>query len=167
MKTWTYSSALERMKKFCSLHEQCTYTVRLKLFQLQIPPQWHEQIIQELIKLQYLDDERYAQRYFEHRLSRHVAPKRIALELRSLHLKEEIIKHLLEKNQNVDEDEHLKEFLQKQLAQYHYLPNEKLTTRLFRSATRKGYDVEKIMEMISRLTSKENQSNEPQIHGDG
>lgn len=154
MKSWTFTSALERMKKYCALHEQCTHKVRLKLRQLQIPSEWHEKIILELTRLDYLNDERYAQHYFQYRLSHHVTPRMIVAELRSFQIDEHIIASILQANLEWNEKDQLKTFLKKQLRKYDHLPSDKLKFKLIRDALRKGYDMETITQVITCIIAK-------------
>ncbi len=59
----TPSMALAKLQKYCAYQERCHYDVRNKLLQLKVYGDDLEEVITELIKDNYLNEERYAQSY--------------------------------------------------------------------------------------------------------
>jgi regulatory protein len=55
--------ALAKLQKYCAYQERCHYDVRNKLLQLKVYGDDLEEVITELIKDNYLNEERYAQSY--------------------------------------------------------------------------------------------------------
>lgn len=153
MKTWSYPEALERLKKYCAQHEQCTYKVQLKLQQLQIPSNWHTKIIEHLRKEGFLDDERFAELFVESRFKKNGWGKNIIKwALLQLQIDPSIIDAVLNRFNAEDEKQQLHQLLQNKFRTIPgNLPSLKKKQVLFNFAARKGYDYSLIWECLDNL----------------
>jgi regulatory protein len=155
MKEWKYSDALERMKKFCAQHEQCTYKVQLKLYQLQIPQAWHDKIISYLQEHDFLNDKRFAQFFIDSCIKKSWGKTKIKLSLLQLHIDSTIIDDLLKEFSPEDEKEHLMNLLKAKLKTLppHLNPLKK-KHKLYLFALRKGYDQDLVWKCLEELNFK-------------
>jgi regulatory protein len=55
--------ALKKMMRYCAYQDRCHQEVRKKLIDLQVYPDWREEIIVELIQENFLNEERYARSF--------------------------------------------------------------------------------------------------------
>lgn len=55
--------SLEKLRKYCAYQERSNQDVVQKLWELQIPPDWHDNIIISLIQENFLNEERFARAF--------------------------------------------------------------------------------------------------------
>ena len=55
--------ALEKLRKYCAYQERCHSDVNQKLWDLEIPSEWKDDIILSLMKENFLNEERFARTY--------------------------------------------------------------------------------------------------------
>lgn len=56
-------AALEKLRKYCAYQERSNQDVVQKLWELQITPEWHDEIIISLIQENFLNEERFARAF--------------------------------------------------------------------------------------------------------
>lgn len=105
MNTLSYEQALHRLAAYCSRSERCCWDVRRKMEEWEIPDAQQHQIIQQLQKEKFLDEERYCKAFVNDktRYNRWGVHK-IRFELRKKQLPEDLIRNTLK---NLDPEENL------------------------------------------------------------
>ncbi|WP_022670897.1 regulatory protein RecX [Hippea alviniae] len=107
-----------------------------------------EDTILYLKEKNFLNDERFAENYIFFRLKNGYGKRRIRFELKEKGIKEEIVDRLLE-----DKEEMIEEYFLKKLKQVENKKNP--SKKLFDALYRRGFDKEKIFELINKYNVRE------------
>ncbi len=107
-----------------------------------------ESVLEKLVKINALDDERYAKNFFEIKISRGWGPKKIKFEL----FKKGIPQKIIEKYEEVytfdKREENLKKNIEKWIRIKGDIGNEKNFDRLYEHLYRLGFDSDEIIDIL-------------------
>jgi len=103
MNKLSYEQALRRMAAYCSRAERCSWDLRRKMEEWEIPAEQQNQIIQQLQKEKFLDEERYCKAFVNDKTKyNRWGINKIRFELRKKKLPEPLIREALK---NIDPEE--------------------------------------------------------------
>ncbi len=146
-----YEYLLSRMKNYCSYQERCIQDVKDKLNQWKVRPEVTEKIINELIKNDFINEERFAKAFAggKFRLKKWGNAK-IVYELTKRNIPDIYIQISLAE---IDEDEYidtLKQIITKKDASLKEKNKVKRKYKLIRYAISKGYDPGMVNKIINQ-----------------
>jgi regulatory protein len=154
-KTLTKEQALQKLKHFCSYQERCNCDVRDKLFELRVPKNYHDDMIQTLTETDILNEERFASSFATGKFRiNHWGKIKIRYELKQKKIDEEYIKNALKQINDKEYEAILKEMANEKyeaLKMEQYLVRKKKTINYL---LQKGYEAELINKVLTVL--KEN-----------
>ena len=108
------SNIQQRIEKYCAIEERCKFDVRKKLIQWGVKENIIDEIIEELIKHEFLNEERFARIFSEVKLqSRKWGRIKIIYELKKRYISEQNINTGLSAISDAEYIQILKELLQK------------------------------------------------------
>lgn len=152
MFTQEYTETLEKLKSYCAYQERCESEILTKLKSTFLNPRESKKLIEELKKMSFIDNARFAEAYASGKFRiKGWGKQKIRTGLKAKQLSEELINNALDK---LDFDEYsirLKEIARKK---WRLLGNKKdLNTRqkLFRFLYVKGYESELINKVLNDL----------------
>jgi len=144
--------AIEKTKKYCSYQERCVFDVLKKLFDLGLPKNKHQEIVNKLISENYVDEQRFTESFVQGKLKHNKWGKiKITFALRQKNIPEYIIKKSIEK---IDETEYkniLKEIIEKKQSVLKEKNKESIKAKLAYYATSKGFEPYLIWEIIKSV----------------
>jgi len=149
MNNLSYEQALHRLATYCSRAERCISDVRRKMDDWEIPADQQNQIIRQLQKEKFLDEERYCKAFVndKSRYNRWGIYK-IRYELRKKLLPETLIREAL-KNLNPEENlERLRLLIEQKKKSVKGKNDFEIRQKLLRFAASRGFsqeDIEKVM----------------------
>lgn len=155
-KTVSSSQAKQRLQDLCVKCEQCTYQLRAKLKQWQIPYDEAEKIMQSLEDEKYVDDARYA-RAFVHDKVRFAGwgCRKLRMMLATKRIPTDIIAEALA---GIDPEEYLgvliKALQSKTRSHPELLQDYEGRTRLYRFALQRGFESEAIAAALKALPTE-------------
>lgn len=134
---------------YCSKSEKCISELRQKLYDWKSNPDDHDKIIQELLKQNFIDEERYANYYVNDKFRFNKWGRiKIKMHLYQKRIPEDYIQQAL--NQ-ISEDEYIK-MLKNVINQKRKQVKEKdpytLKNKLIRHASSKGFEADHILKVI-------------------
>ena len=148
----TKKKYLDKLKRYCAYQDRCHKEVREKLEKLKVDEDIADEIIAELIKENFLNEERFARSFVrgKYRIKKWGRNKIIQ------HLKQkEISTYLIDRSlQEIDEEEYianLKDLLEKKYALCKTADKYEQRKKLYRFARNKGYEHELINEILEEL----------------
>ena len=152
-----YKKHLARMQALCSRSEKCRADIRLKLEQAGIPPAETAEILDELEKDRFLDQERYATAYARDKSSlQGWGPRKIYNMLRIKEIPEEVIEKALSGLGEERVRQKLTEALQKHRS-FREKDSRKRHAALVRFGLGRGYSYSQIVECLGKITKAANQ----------
>lgn len=145
--------AIVRLETLCARGEHCTYELRQKLLQWGIPPFKHQDVIEHLMRKHFVDDRRFANACVRTKFNINGWGRaKIEIWLRSRHVEYDIIREALKTQ--IDPVDY-KAKLQSMLStKFNNLGGEMtfdVRQKLYRFALHKGFEVDVVMEVISKL----------------
>jgi Uncharacterized protein conserved in bacteria len=152
MKHLSYAMALSKSQRFCSYQERCVYEIRLKLKDWGIGEQDASKIVLELIKENYLNDERFARIYTsgKFRIKRWGKIK-ISRELSKRQIDDSFIRSAINE---IDQDEYLKlleELLRKKSKEIKTDDTFIFNNKLAAYAVSHGYETDLVWKTINAI----------------
>ncbi len=150
---YTYTQALEALQQYCAYQDRCHKEARQKLRELGFGGDPGEEVICELIKDKFLDEERFARSFARGRFKiKRWGRQKITRELKQRQISAYCIKQALseieeEAYQQTLEDELLRRDRIEKKATHPYLRRRKLADYLFQ----RGYESHLTWETINRL----------------
>ena len=150
----TKEEALDKMQRYCAYQDRCHQEVRSKLLSLKIYGDWLEEIMTELIKEGYLNEERFARNYARGKFRiKGWGKQRITRELKSRAISDYCIRKAMEE---VDEEGGYEDQLRQHLQKYYESRKEKyaaplLRKKLYAHGIAKGYESVLINQIIESL----------------
>ena len=147
-----YLAALSRAQDFCSKQETCISGIRKKLDQWNVNPAYHEGILKDLKAEKFIDETRYTSSFVKEkfRLNQWGIIK-IHHTMKAKQIPEYIINEAINE---ISEDEYIKtlEKIMKQKLRNIKAGNKfEQKGKLYRYAASKGYENDKIMEVINNI----------------
>ena len=145
---------LEKLRKYCAYQERCHQEVRSKLLSIKIYGDELEEIISELIKDNYLNEERFAcafargkfrmKRWGRNKIKQHLQIKKIT---------SYCVRKAMEE---IDEEEYIETLdliLQKQLMKYEQLKSIIARDKAIQYAISRGYETSIVYDRISIISN--------------
>ena len=92
-KSWTKEEAFEKLTTFCAYQDRCSWEIRRKLYEKGIKDEPAEQLIDELIREEFVNEERYARSFCRGKFRlKKWGKNRIRIELKMRKIPEELIR---------------------------------------------------------------------------
>lgn len=152
MFTQEYTETLEKLKSYCAYQERCESEILTKLKSTFLNPRESKKLIEELKKMSFIDNARFAEAYASGKFRiKGWGKQKIRAGLKAKQLSEELINNALDK---LDFDEYsirIKEIARKK---WRLLGNKKdrnTRQKLFRFLYVKGYESELINKVLNDL----------------
>jgi regulatory protein len=143
---------LTKIRGFCAFQERCIHDVEEKLKEWKVGQKHLENIIEQLIKEDYLNEERFARSYAGGKFRiNHWGKTKIIYELEKRQVPDLIIQIGL---QEIDDDEYeetLKEILQRKNREIREKDPYKRKQKLIAFGAQKGYDYGLIRQVIAKM----------------
>jgi len=156
----TYDIALEKLRKYCAYQERCHQEVRTKLLNLKIYGDDLENIISDLIKENFLNEERFARAYARGKFRmKKWGRNKIKQELQKRRVSAYCIKKGMAE---IDEQEYkstLKEVLLKQMEKNSSMKRYLALDKSIKYAHSRGYEFEAIYKLVKELKLDQDRSN--------
>lgn len=148
MKQIEYPQALSKAKNYCSRYEKCSSDVYNKLMQWGMRNNDCKKILQELIKLKYINDERFTELFIKNKINIGWGKRKIISALITKRISKEIINKNLT-NIDISQDlERLNELLISKSKTIKSKNEFDLNVKLFRYAISKGFELEEINKIL-------------------
>jgi len=153
MESLTYSQALQRIKSYCAYQERCHSEVRKKLFSFKQTSQEIDTIISELIKENYLNEERFAIEFAGGKFRmKKWGKNRIAMALKQKEISDYCIQKALKQIEDKDYDKTFKALAEKKRISLKSEKNIFIRKRKIRDyLIAKGYSFDLINKYLNQL----------------
>jgi regulatory protein len=151
-RTITVKEALVKAQNMCASQEKCKSEIRKKLFDWKLPQKDHDQIIDQLVKDQFIDEIRYAKFFAKDKITYNKWGKiKITYTLKQKDIPEDYIQCALHEIEESDYDEILKNELLKKLKSIQDTDEFTIKSKLMRFAASRGFESGKIFDMVSEI----------------
>lgn len=144
-----HEEALARAERYCAKEEKCCYQVRRKLLEWGTDQDAAEQILEHLVRENYINEERFAREYAVGKFRNNKWGRlKITNELLRFHIQDDLIEKALNEIDPSEYEVLLKKLL---MARYHSLKEAKDRTASQKIATfaiGKGFEPELVWEMV-------------------
>lgn len=145
----SYKKAQDRAMYICSKAEKCKSDIRKKLYDWKSNPEHHEKIIAELVKQQYIDEERYTNYYVRDKFKFNKWGK---IKIRSMlfqkQLPEQIIDEALNQIDGKEYLEMLKSVIKQKLKSLKEKDPNKKKSKLIQFASSRGFEPGLILNIL-------------------
>lgn len=149
----TPEQALQLLMNRCAKSETCTADARKALYRWQIPAEAHQNIIDQLTSLKFIDDSRYATAYVrEKALLSRWGEYKIRAGLRNKQIDEETINTALSQLEEHDMTGKLEEQLRRKMRTIKAKNTYDLRNKLLRYGVGLGFDFSDVNDLIDQLT---------------
>ena len=149
----TPEQALQLLMNRCAKSETCTADARKALYRWQIPAEVHQNIIDQLTSLKFIDDSRYATAYVrEKALLSRWGEYKIRAGLRNKQIDEETINAALSQLEEHDMTGKLEEQLRRKMRTIKAKNTYDLKNKLLRYGVGLGFDFSDVNDLIDQLT---------------
>jgi regulatory protein len=152
---------LEKMKHYCSYQERCHKEVLDKMFALKIDPEWRDEILLDLMREDFINEERYARSMVRGKFKINSWGKvKIRQNLKIHGITEKLIAMALEE---IDESEYFDKIAVLLKKKYAMLANESEPSRSHKAIQhlmQKGYEHHMITQVLGDLNLKDTGLNE-------
>lgn len=151
-KNVTIEEALIKAQNMCAVQEKCKSEIRKKLFGWKLPQKDHGQIIDQLEKDKFIDENRYAHYFAKDKLRYNKWGKiKIAYTLKQKDIPEDYIQTALDDIEESDYDEILKNELLKKIRSIKDKDEYTIKSKLIRFASSRGFESGKVFDMVSKI----------------
>src|SRR5690625_356927 len=151
----TLEEALQKLMRFCTYRERCHKEVKQKLYQLQILPEYQDEIIVKLISEDFLNDERFAKTFAYDKFN---LQKWGRYRIRKEHESQQISGYLIDKALlQIDEEEYLQTFknqLEKTLQSISETHPLKKKRKIVDYLLRKGFESPMVYDAVNNIDFK-------------
>lgn len=149
----TPEQALQLLMNRCAKSETCTADARKALYRWQIPAETHQNIINQLTSLKFIDDSRYATAYVREKASlSRWGEYKIRAGLRNKQIDEETINAALSQLEEHDMTGKLKEQLRRKMRTIKAKNTYDLKNKLLRYGVGLGFDFSDVNDLIDQIT---------------
>jgi regulatory protein len=143
---------LAKLRHFCAFQERCIHDVEEKLREWKVDHKHVEKIIEQLIKEDYLNEERFARGFAGGKFRiNHWGKTKIIYELERRQVPDLIIQIGLEEIEDEEYEETLKEILQRKSREINEKDVYKKKQKLIAFAAQRGYDYGLIKKVIAEM----------------
>ncbi len=149
---------MARLQRSCSLRETCSQTARKKLAQWKILPEDAARIMQKLTAEQWVDDRRYAEAFAREksRLAKWGAIK-IRTHLQAKQIPASDINHALGQIEKGNEQEAIKEILNKKAKSVQAKSPHDFFAKLLRFGISRGYEYGEVVKAVRAIAQMRNE----------
>ena len=148
----TQEYILSKLRHFCAFQERCIHDVEDKLREWKVGQKHVEKLIEELIKEDFLNEERFARSYAGGKFRiNHWGKTKIIYELEKRQVPDLIIQIGLEEIGDEEYEEALKEILQRKNREINEKDPYKRKQKLIAYAVQKGFEYQLIKEAVNRI----------------
>ncbi len=152
-----FEKKLEKLRKYCAYQDRCHFEVRNKLIALQVYGEDLERIIIELIKGNFLNEERFARSYARGKFRmKKWGKKRIIAELNQRQISDYCIKKGLEEIEDDEYDNVLRQIIIDRINQSEEKNKLLVKDEAIKYANKRGYEAVKIFAVIKELELSSN-----------
>jgi len=145
MNKLSYEQALHRLAAYCSRSERCCWDVGRKMDEWEIPVEQQNQIVQQLRKEKFLDDERYCKAFVNDKARyNRWGIHRIRFELRKKQLPESFIQEALKNLDPEENRERLRLLLEQKKKSVKGKNEWEVRQKLLRFAASRGFSLEEV-----------------------
>jgi len=152
----SYDIALEKLRKYCAYQDRCHAEVRTKLINIKVYGDDLENIITDLIKEDFLNEERFACSYARGKFRmKKWGRNKIKMELQKRRVSAYCIKKGMEE---IDEEEYietLRGILRKQIEKHNTLTIFLARDKAIKYAHGRGYEFNEIYKLIKEMEHEE------------
>jgi regulatory protein len=136
-----FNPLVDKLRHFCAFQERCIHDVTEKLHEWRVNEKNFEKIIAQLIREDYLNEERFARSYASGKFRiNHWGKTKIIYELERRNVPDLIIQIGLEEIDDKEYEETLKELLQRKKREIKDKDPWKIKQKLIAYAVQKGFD---------------------------
>jgi regulatory protein len=155
MKELSKEKGLAKAQAICAKAEKCRADIRQKLYDWGVNPQFHNEILDSLIKDRFIDEERYTAFYVrdKFRLSKWGKIK-IEFALRNKQIAQELIQKHLEKINAKDYSEACKDLIIRKIKTINEEDARKLKDKVLRFAHGRGYEASLVISIVEELIAE-------------
>jgi len=147
-----HSHILVKLRQFCAFQERCIHDVEEKLIEWKVGHKHVEKIIEQLIKEDYLNEERFARSFAGGKFRiNHWGKTKIIYELERRQVPDLIIQIGLEEIDDEEYAETLKEILQRKSREINEKDPWKRKQKLVAFGVQKGYDYGLIRHVLGEM----------------
>jgi regulatory protein len=149
-RTLTTEKALQRAQALCAMQERCSFDIRTKLKQWQLPSADIDKIINNLQQDGFINDERFALMFARDKSKFNKwGPLKIAFSLKSKHISDNIVQFALNEIEQLDSESILKDLLIRKMKGIKAKSPYDLKNKLIRFGISRGFD----FGMVSRIAT--------------
>ena len=158
MKELSKEKGLAKAQAICAKAEKCRTDIRQKLYDWKVNPQFHDEIIDSLVKDRFIDEVRYTGFFVrdKFRLSKWGKIK-IEFALRSKQIPQDLIHQHLEKIDATDYKEACKELIIKKIKTIKEEDVRKLKDKVLRFAHGRGYEASLVLSIVEEFINDNDQ----------
>lgn len=150
-KTISLEVAIGRAQYLCARQEKCTFDIKAKLKLWNVSSEDIEKIIGQLIKDNFISDERYAAMYVRDKVKFNKwGPIKIAQALRAKRISETIIKESLNEFGSKDNEKTITELLKKKAGSIKAKSAQDLKIKLIRFGVSRGFEYSTIISIVDK-----------------
>jgi len=143
---------LARLRHFCAFQERCIQDVQEKLQEWKVGPERSEKIIEQLVKEDFLNEERFAKSYAGGKFRiNHWGKTKIIYELERRQVPDLIIQIGLQEIDDEEYEEALKEILLRKSKEINEKDPYKRKQKLIAYAAQKGFEFNLIRDVLSKM----------------
>jgi len=143
---------LEKLRKYCAYQDRCHQEVRMKLISLQVYGDEQEDIIIELIKDNFLNEERFAKSYARGKFRlKKWGRNKISMELQRREISDYCIARGLKEIDESDYRDALNEILRKRIEKKSDLGMVLAKDQAIKYAVSRGYESQLIFDVLGEL----------------
>lgn len=148
-KLLTYDEALHKSAAYCSLSEHCRSELIEKFNYWEVLPEYHEKIIQFLVKEKYIDEKRYASAFVKDKFRYNKWGRiRLRLELKAKKIEDSIIEEALHEISDKEYLLMINKLITEKEKNIEYRNDYEKKGKLFRYLSAKGFETESINRCI-------------------
>ncbi len=150
----TSAEAIEKLRRFCAYRERCHSEVRSKLLEIKVYGDQLEQVITELIKENYLNEERYARSYVRGKFKiNRWGRNKIVQHLSAKHISEYCIRKAWSEIDPEEYERVLKSILRKYKETKKGLSATQLSRVLVQYAVSRGFELDIVYKVLPEVLS--------------
>lgn len=144
--------ALQKLQRYCAYQDRCHQEVRSKLITLGVYGDRLEEVMVDLIKENFLNEERFARSYARGKFRFKCWGRlRITQELKKRKISDYLIRKALEEIPEENYQQELHHFLERKLTQIRSKNNFERKQKLAAYAIRRGFESEYIWPVVNKL----------------
>lgn len=151
----TKEQVLIKLTTLCAKSEHCKDDMRKKMMRWEVPVNEQEEILEYLVREQYIDEERYARFFIEDKIQFNKWGKRkVAQALYMKRIPKDVYAHLLEEVEDEQYEEILLPLLQIKQKSVTGKSDYEIKQKLIRFAMQRGFSYEQIEKCLIKLETK-------------